>query len=107
MTLHKCPQCRCRFTDDDELDAQLSARVAAWEAECETRGWIVRSGRVSESVAAHLLGMRKRALANRRIHGAGPRATHMAVDHSQWSYELTELAAWYFAQHDGESWTTR
>lgn len=105
MTIHTCPQCRCRFTEDEELDAQLTARMAAWEAECAARGWPVLGNRVSEYVAAKLLGMSKRTLASRRLQGDGPRATHLPVNGSQWSYELTELAAWYVARQKGESWT--
>lgn len=104
MKHHTCPACRCRFTDDEELDAQLVVRVAVWETECAARGWPMRGGRVSEHVAAKLLGMSKRALANRRLRGDGPRATHLPVNGSQWSYELAELAAWYVARQEGQSW---
>lgn len=104
MPIHTCPRCQCQFDEDKERDAQLAARVAAWEVECTARGWPVHGGRVSEHVAAKLLGMTKRTLAARRLQGDGPRATHLPVNGSQWSYELTELAAWYVARQEGESW---
>lgn len=106
MTIHTCPQCRCRFTDDAELDAQLAARVAAWTAQCQERGWPVKQGRVSESVAAELLGMPKRTLAGWRISqpDRAPRHERIPVASSQYSYDLEELAAWKAMQQVGDSW---
>lgn len=106
MTLHTCPQCHCRFTGDEEKDAQLAARVAAWIEQCEERGWRIKQGRVSESVAAELLGMQKRTLAGWRINDPDrvPPYERTPVANSQYSYDLAELAAWKAGQQSGESW---
>lgn len=104
MPVHMCPQCRCRFTEDEELDAQLASRITAWRDQCATQRWAVRAGRVSESVAADLLGMRPRLLANRRKSGSGPRVAVIPIDGSRYSYDLFELAAWEAMQQSGESW---
>lgn len=107
MTTCTCPRCGNRHRcADDELDAQIAARVAAWEAECADRGYPIASGRVSEEHAAKLLGMAPRTLAGKRKArpSAGPRAHHLPVYGSRWSYSLTELAAWEAAHQEGESW---
>ena|SRR6185312_1984926 len=104
MTIHICPDCRRQFTDDDELDQQLAARVAAWKLYCEERGHQVRGGRVSEFVAAELLGMRQRTLGGKRKSGTGPQFTRISVNGSMYSYDLSELAAWEAMQQSGESW---
>lgn len=103
MITHKCPGCGFEFHDEDaELDRQIAERVAEWTAECAARGWPVRGGRVLEPVAAELLCMRKRVLAEQRIAGTGPRYLH--VNGSPLSYHLTELAAWETMQEKGDSW---
>lgn len=104
MHTHTCPACRCHFTDDEERDVQLAARVAGLESECAYRGYPLASGRVSEADAAKLLGMAPRTLAGKRKAGSGPRAHHLPVSGSRWSYSLTELAAWEAAHQEGESW---
>ena len=104
MPFHTCPCCRYQFTDDDELDTQLAARVATWRDQCAVERWAVRAGRVSESVAAALLGMRPRLFASRRKSGSGPRVAVMPIDGSRYSYDLIELAAWEAMQQSGESW---
>lgn len=106
MTLHTCPQCRCRFHDDDDLDRQLAAQVARWKVYCDEHGHPILDGRVSEVVAAELLQMRQRTLAGRRKSDNGPLVALMPVNGTQYSYDLLELAAWKFAQVSGDSWKT-
>jgi hypothetical protein len=78
--------------------------VAAWGAECADKGYPIASGRVSEEHAAKLLGMAPRTLAGKRKDRTGPRAHHLPVNGSRWSYSLAELAAWEAAHQEGESW---
>jgi hypothetical protein len=104
MPIHNCPCCRCS-PEDGDLDAQLSSRAAAWEAECVANGWPIRGGRVSEIDAAKLLGMAPTTLAGKRKSHSGPRAYRLPVDGSRWSYNLAELAAWESAHQEGDSWS--
>lgn len=104
MQVHTCPDCGRQFDEDEERDGQLSARVAAWEADCADKGYPIASGRISEEHAAKLLGMAPTTLASKRKSGKGPRAYHLPVNGSRWSYSLTELAAWEAAHQEGESW---
>lgn len=98
----RCPTCGQLLPPPDDPTA---ARVAEWEAICAERGYVVAAGRVSESVAAELLGLRKRQLAGYRLSDRGPRWTNLPVRGSQLSYALTELAAWVEYRQEGESWT--
>lgn len=104
MTKH-CRTCHC--DEDADRDQRIAARVEMFARECETRGWPIRSGRVSEKHAAGLLGIAKRTLEGWRLYkpGKGPMAHHQGVVGSQWSYKLIELAAWEAAQEEGESWS--
>lgn len=108
MTICTCPRCgnRHQCQGDNELDTQLAARVSAWTAKCEERGWPIVDGRVSESVAAELLVMPKRTLAGWRLKQLDrtPPHEHIPVVGSQYSYDLEELAAWKAGQQSGESW---
>ena len=104
MTLHTCPQCRCRFHDDDDLDRQLAAQIARWKVYCDEHGHPIRGGRVAEIVAAELLGIQPTTVAGRRKSGNGPRFAHIPLNGSRYSYDLEELAAWEAAQKSGESW---
>lgn len=101
MTTHTCPRCRFEFHDED---AELDARVVTLEAECAAKGYPIASGRVSEENAAKLLGMAPRTLAGKRNArpSTGPRAHHLTVNGSRWSYSLTELAAWEAAHQEKE-----
>jgi hypothetical protein len=105
MKVHTCPCCRRQFTEDEEQDANLAARVAALEAECVDKGYPLRDGRVSEEHAAMLLGCANPTLRSYRRNRTGPRAYRLSVNGSRWSYRLVELAAWEAAQQEGESWT--
>jgi hypothetical protein len=105
MQVHTCPDCRRQFTEDEEQDANLAARVAALEAECVDKGYPMRDGLVSEEHAAMLLGKKPKTLAGWRKHtGKGPMAYRLSVNGSWYSYSLTELAAWEAMQQLGESW---
>jgi hypothetical protein len=100
-----CPTCGRPHPElTDPYDDSADALTAEFKMTCAERGYAIRAGRVSESVAAELLGIRKLVLAGRRRSGSGPRAFHMPIDGSRYSYELRELAAWQ-ANHDvGETW---
>jgi hypothetical protein len=107
MPLHICPGCGHKFRDGDEdadRDQEIAAHVAAWTAQCEERGWLIRGGRISEKHAAELVGMPKRTLEGKRKQGKGPRYAVASVDGSTYSYDLTELAAWDVMRQVGESW---
>jgi hypothetical protein len=105
MNYRVCPTCGrpCNeliAPDDNDADALTTE----FKVTCAERGYVVRAGRVSESVAAELLGIRKLVLASRRKSGNGPRAFHIPIDGSRYSYELRELAAWQSSHDVGESW---
>lgn len=97
----RCPACGQLLPPPDDPTA---ARVAKWEALCARRGFTIRAGRVAESVAAELLGMRRRAFAAMRKLGTGPAYFALSIDGSQYSYQLIELAAWEECQQIGDSW---
>jgi hypothetical protein len=98
--VHTCPRCRFEFRDED---AELAQQIAAWEAECANKRYPIASGRVSEEHAALLLGMAPKTLAGyRKKSGKGPRAHHLPVNGSRWSYSLVELAEWQAAHQQDE-----
>jgi hypothetical protein len=106
MTDRICPTCgqpKPGPTSHDDIDAS-DALILQFQQICVEHGYVVRAGRVSESVAAELLGMRKLLLANRRRSGNGPRAFHIPIDGSRYSYELRELAAWQSNHGIGDQW---
>lgn len=79
-------------------------QVAAWRLECAQRFFPVKAGRVDERVAAELLGVSQRKMAEMRKHGAGPMVSVLPVAGSRYSYELTALARFKSAHQTGEDW---
>lgn len=99
MTLHTCPECGHRFREDAVFDQQVADLVAEWEQRCAARGHLMPGGRVSESVAAELLGQRKLYLAHLRKSGKGPPITHSPADRGHFSYDMRELAEWWLRRN--------
>jgi len=101
---HKCPCCGHRFADPDADPDPVEELAASFAAECARRDYVVTDGRVSECVAAALLGIRKKFLARLRSVNNGPPYFNLPVDGSRYSYELKSLAKWRHFQKTGEEW---
>lgn len=97
MTTHTCPDCGCRFTEDEELDADRAARIAerveSFARDCERLGYPVEANRVTPRTAAKLVGMKEKTFNGWRKTD-GPQAERIPVNRSQYSYDLNVLAAW-------------
>lgn len=76
------------------IDEDSIARCAeAFAIYCRERGYhVLPDGRVSEGVAAELLGIAEGTLANWRYAGTAPKAIRMGSRGSRWSYRLLDLA---------------
>ncbi|CAM5567317.1 hypothetical protein [Rhodanobacter lindaniclasticus] len=101
----KCPNCGSEFDPDATPEADpVDELAASFAAECAAKGYTVRAGKVSETVAAKLLAYEKRAFAKLRKSGNGPAYYYFTITGSTYAYTLKELAAYQFAQQIGESW---
>lgn len=84
-----CPTCGQSLPDSPDPVAQILRR---FEETCERDNHRIKSGRVSEGVAAILLNIPKRDLANLRKSGKGPESFYYPIVGSQYAYSLLELA---------------
>lgn len=85
-----CPTCGqfVRAASADDV-------AATWLQHCIAKGdHITPDGRVSEAVAAYLLGIAPGTLENKRRSRNGPPAVRMGIRGSRWSYRLVDLANW-------------
>ncbi len=99
MPVHTCPECGHRFREDAAFDMQVAALVAEWEQRCAQRGHLMPGGRVSESVAAELLGQRKAWLSDLRNSSKGPPIIRAPAGRGHFSYDMGELAEWWLRRN--------
>lgn len=99
MPVHTCPSCGYRFREDATFDQQVAYLVAEWEQRCAQRGHLMPGGRVSESVAAELLEVRKLWLSGLRNSSKGPPITYKPAGRGHFSYDMRELAAWWLRRN--------
>ena len=79
------------MTLEDETEATARRLLAAARA----AGAVISGDfRVSETVAAGLLGIAPGTLRNLRLAGNGPRVFHTPINNSSYSYRLDDLASW-------------
>lgn len=102
MTIHICPNCQYKFRDSADLEQRVAELVAEWEQRCAQRGHMMPSGRVSESVAAELLGQRKLWIANLRNADKGPRIIYAPAGRGHFSYNMRDLAEWWLRRNSDE-----
>lgn len=106
MNAHRCPTCGQPTREPvtpEHLDpvAQL---VRDFQETCDYNKYVVRAGRVSEGVAAKLLDIPKRTLANLRRSGKGPEFSRYAIEGSQYAYSLRELADYQATKDEDTKW---
>ncbi|WP_140806419.1 hypothetical protein [Rhodanobacter glycinis] len=102
--INKCPCCGHRFADPDAAPDLVEELTSQFAAICAQNDYAITDGRVSEVVAAALLGIRKKKLAMLRSVNNGPPYFNLPVDGSRYSYELKSLAKWKHFQKTGEEW---
>ena len=98
--MHTCPECGHHFRDDAELDQLAGELVAEWEQHCAQRGHLMPQGRVSESVAAELIGQNKLWLANKRRADKGPPVIDLPANRGHFSYSMRALAEWWLRRNN-------
>ena len=94
MNLTRCPCCGQPLPDlvtIEELDP-VAPLIREYQETCERRSYVVRGGKVSEGVAAKLLDIPKRTLANLRTSDKGPEFSYFPIQGSRYAYTLRELA---------------
>lgn len=74
-----------------------------YEQECDRNKYVVRGGKVSEGVAAKLLDIPKRNLANLRNSGKGPEFYYCPIEGSRYAYALCELADYQATKDEDNS----
>jgi hypothetical protein len=88
-----CPDCGCRFSPVADIESRITAKAEELRADLESRGVSVgfdREPRVTEAVAADLLGRAVGTLRNWR-YGASP-LQHIQIG-GRYYYRLKDIAS--------------